>query len=200
MRGVRVDRGRMDVGKPSALRLLLICRRPTAVGIALQITTRHPKTLRRYRHLMVGGRIWSLRGSAGSGQSSSSAPLILASKFLQDRCYSNLAWAKLSGLPPREIGRCEQALPEWRLWVGKTSALAPTSRLEPRAKAPSYYQTLNALQIHLRPSSNPYDGVPLFQEECSKVILSQSLEGITVFSVRGMYFDGVMSLEDSYEN
>ncbi|KAG2059073.1 hypothetical protein M405DRAFT_697431, partial [Rhizopogon salebrosus TDB-379] len=48
------------------------------------------------------------------------ASLILASKFMQDRCYSNRAWAKLSGLPPREIGRCERALGEaleWRLWV-----------------------------------------------------------------------------------
>jgi hypothetical protein len=50
------------------------------------------------------------------------ASLILASKFTQDKCYSNRAWAKLSGLPPREIGRCEHALGdalEWRLWVGK---------------------------------------------------------------------------------
>lgn len=50
------------------------------------------------------------------------ACLILASKFMQDRSYSNRAWAKLAGLPPREIGRCERAvgnLLEWRLWVGK---------------------------------------------------------------------------------
>jgi len=50
------------------------------------------------------------------------AALILASKFSQDKCYSNRAWAKLSGLPPREIGRCERALGQaldWRLWVGK---------------------------------------------------------------------------------
>jgi len=52
------------------------------------------------------------------------AALILASKFSQDKCYSNRAWAKLSGLPPREIGRCERALGialDWRLWVGKKS-------------------------------------------------------------------------------
>ena len=52
------------------------------------------------------------------------ASLILASKFLQDRCYSNRAWAKLSGLSPREVGRCEKALGDaldWRLWVGKQS-------------------------------------------------------------------------------
>jgi PHO85 cyclin-5 len=58
------------------------------------------------------------------------ASLILASKFTQDKCYSNRAWAKLSGLPPREIGRCERALGEaleWRLWVGKPPVAAQTS-------------------------------------------------------------------------
>ncbi|KAG0706156.1 hypothetical protein DFH29DRAFT_206538 [Suillus ampliporus] len=58
------------------------------------------------------------------------ASLILASKFTQDRCYSNRAWAKLSGLPPREIGRCERALGEaleWRLWVGKLPAAPAAS-------------------------------------------------------------------------
>ncbi|EIW83131.1 hypothetical protein CONPUDRAFT_143136 [Coniophora puteana RWD-64-598 SS2] len=58
------------------------------------------------------------------------AALILASKFMQDRCFSNRAWAKLSGLPPREIGRCERALGEaldWRLWVGKLPAAQTTS-------------------------------------------------------------------------
>ncbi|KAL0576290.1 hypothetical protein V5O48_005699 [Marasmius crinis-equi] len=58
------------------------------------------------------------------------ASLILASKFTQDKCYSNRAWAKLSGLPPREIGRCERALGdmlEWRLWVGKSPASSSPS-------------------------------------------------------------------------
>ena len=58
------------------------------------------------------------------------AALILASKFSQDKCYSNRAWAKLLGLPPCEIGRCECALGQalnWRLWIGKkTSLLEPT--------------------------------------------------------------------------
>ncbi|KAG9220724.1 hypothetical protein CCMSSC00406_0003823 [Pleurotus cornucopiae] len=56
------------------------------------------------------------------------ASLILASKFTQDKCYSNRAWAKLSGLAPREIGRCERALGDaldWRLWVGKVPQPAP---------------------------------------------------------------------------
>lgn len=66
------------------------------------------------------------------------ASLILASKFFQDKCYSNRAWAKLSGLPPREIGRCERALGqalEWRLWVGKTSSSASTARTLTRAQS-----------------------------------------------------------------
>lgn len=52
------------------------------------------------------------------------ASILLASKFLQDRSYSNKAWAKLTGLAPREVGRCERALfaaLQWRLWVGKGS-------------------------------------------------------------------------------
>lgn len=52
------------------------------------------------------------------------AALILATKFLQDRCYSNRHWAQLTGLAPREVSRCERSLGEaleWRLWVGKGS-------------------------------------------------------------------------------
>lgn len=69
------------------------------------------------------------------------ASLILASKFMQDRCYSNRAWAKLSGLPPREIGRCERALGEaldWRLWVGKLpAAQTGSSRVLTKSKSES---------------------------------------------------------------
>ncbi|KAJ7247509.1 hypothetical protein C8J57DRAFT_1673779, partial [Mycena rebaudengoi] len=36
--------------------------------------------------------------------------LILAPKFTQDKYHSNRAWATLSGLPAREIDRCERAL------------------------------------------------------------------------------------------
>ena len=64
------------------------------------------------------------------------ASLILASKFMQDKCYSNRAWAKLAGLPAREIGRCERALGEalgWRLWVGKM----PVQRVLPRSQSAS---------------------------------------------------------------
>ncbi|VDC07782.1 unnamed protein product [Peniophora sp. CBMAI 1063] len=53
------------------------------------------------------------------------AALVLASKFLHDRCYSNRPWAKLAALHPRELGRCERAICDaldWRLWVGKPPA------------------------------------------------------------------------------
>ncbi|CAL1697674.1 unnamed protein product [Somion occarium] len=36
------------------------------------------------------------------------ACLILASKFMQDRAYSNRVWAKLAGLPSREIDHCNE--------------------------------------------------------------------------------------------
>ncbi|KAJ7255649.1 hypothetical protein C8J57DRAFT_1075338 [Mycena rebaudengoi] len=52
-----------------------------------------------------------MRGSKFSSiPESVASTLILASKFTQDKCYSNRAWAKLLGLPAREIGRYERAL------------------------------------------------------------------------------------------
>ncbi|KAH7322277.1 hypothetical protein B0J17DRAFT_582321, partial [Rhizoctonia solani] len=48
------------------------------------------------------------------------ASLVLASKFLLDKAFSNKAWAKLSGLEALEVGKCERALGSalnWRLWV-----------------------------------------------------------------------------------
>ncbi|KAF6751498.1 hypothetical protein DFP72DRAFT_816363 [Ephemerocybe angulata] len=38
------------------------------------------------------------------------AALIVASQFTPEKCHSNRARAKLSRLPPREIGHCERAL------------------------------------------------------------------------------------------
>ncbi|VDC04839.1 unnamed protein product [Peniophora sp. CBMAI 1063] len=64
------------------------------------------------------------------------AALVLASKFSQNKSYSNHAWTKLAGLPPREIGRCERALGYalgWRLWVGKASAQIQQQRPLSRA-------------------------------------------------------------------
>jgi len=66
--------------------------------------------------------------------------LVLSAKFVQDKCYSNRAWAKLCGLPAREVSRCERALGDalgWRLWVGKDS-LSPFARLESKVgRAPT---------------------------------------------------------------
>jgi len=93
------------------------------------------------------------------------ASLILASKFMQDRCYSNRAWAKLSGLPPREIGRCERALGEaleWRLWVGKLPAApAAPRRAISKCKSESNIlcsgnlQTSSVMEISPIASSSP---------------------------------------------
>jgi hypothetical protein len=49
------------------------------------------------------------------------AAIILGSKFLLDRTYTNKTWAGVSGLDALEVGRCERAMAEaleWRLWVG----------------------------------------------------------------------------------
>jgi hypothetical protein len=82
------------------------------------------------------------------------ASLIPASRFFQDKHYSNRAWAKLSGLPPREIGQCERALGqalEWRLWVGKTFASVPTSRTLARAQSESSTMSQHPSDTILQP-------------------------------------------------
>ncbi|KAF8172636.1 hypothetical protein K438DRAFT_1611817, partial [Mycena galopus ATCC 62051] len=58
--------------------------------------------------------------------------LILASKFTQDKCHSNCAWAKLSSLLAREISHCECVLGDaldWRLWVSKWPPTRPRQQL-----------------------------------------------------------------------
>jgi len=53
------------------------------------------------------------------------AAIILGSKFLLDRTYTNKTWAAVSGLDALEVGRCERTLGEvlqWRLWVGGPSS------------------------------------------------------------------------------
>jgi hypothetical protein len=83
------------------------------------------------------------------------ASVILASKFSQDKCYSNRAWAKLSGLPPREIGRCERALGQalgWRLWVGKTLLSSHTPCSLPPLKQIVRSQSEGSISIRSIPS------------------------------------------------
>ncbi|KAM0751994.1 hypothetical protein T439DRAFT_198722 [Meredithblackwellia eburnea MCA 4105] len=58
--------------------------------------------------------------------------LITASKFLQDKNYSNRAWAKISGLSPREITkneRCFLGILGWECFVGATEFDLWTERL-----------------------------------------------------------------------
>jgi PHO85 cyclin-5 len=98
------------------------------------------------------------------------AALILAAKFSQDKCYSNRAWAKISGLPPREIGRCERALGQaldWRLWVGKkaltssdviassvvtSSPVGPTRAVARTQSESSINVTASSTEPFMRPS------------------------------------------------
>ena len=66
------------------------------------------------------------------------ASLVLATKFMQDKAYSNKAWAKLSGLAGKEVGRCERALGgalQWRLWVGKDFGLNKSATSTPSTTA-----------------------------------------------------------------
>ena len=59
------------------------------------------------------------------------ASIITAAKFVQDRCYSNKAWSKISGLPVKDLGKLERAflkaidyrlmIPEgdWESWTAE---------------------------------------------------------------------------------
>ncbi|KAJ1020134.1 hypothetical protein NDA16_004414 [Ustilago loliicola] len=61
------------------------------------------------------------------------ASIMVASKFVQDRTYSNRAWAKISGLPPKDLGKLERAFlkaidyhlmtsdTEWEKWTAELS-------------------------------------------------------------------------------
>lgn len=72
--------------------------------------------------------------------------LVLSAKFVQDKCYSNLAWAKLCGLPPREVSRCERTLGDalgWRLWVGRESLSSFAGSENKLERAPSAILTSN---------------------------------------------------------
>jgi hypothetical protein len=44
------------------------------------------------------------------------ASLVIATKYLQDRAYSNRAWSRVSGLSAAEITRCERKLLQWLEW------------------------------------------------------------------------------------
>jgi hypothetical protein len=90
--------------------------------------------------------------------------LVLAAKFVQDKCYSNRAWAKLCGLPPREVSRCERALGDalgWRLWVGRDMLTAfggPDLKLE---RAPTALLTSNFVEDTKTPLPASVEKSPL---------------------------------------
>jgi len=97
------------------------------------------------------------------------ASLILASKFLQDRCYSNRAWAKLSGLSAREIGRCEKALGdalEWRLWVGKSGS-KPLVRSKTEHDIAALGALKGARRTFARAKTVPYLGTDSMPSSCA---------------------------------
>ncbi|GAA5898083.1 hypothetical protein JCM6882_003323 [Rhodosporidiobolus microsporus] len=95
------------------------------------------------------------------------AALISASKYLQDRNYSNRAWAKISGLEVREVNRNERAFlrmcgfclhlkaEDFQRWTERLSTLtatsgSSTSTSSPPAPAPTTLSSLSSL-----PLSNP---------------------------------------------
>ncbi|CEH13357.1 Cyclin [Ceraceosorus bombacis] len=80
------------------------------------------------------------------------AATMVASKFLQDRNYSNRAWSRISGLPIGELGACERSLlgavgyhldvspDEWQAWIATMSNVADAqgaARVSAAASAPS---------------------------------------------------------------
>ncbi|SPO37078.1 related to PCL5 - cyclin [Pseudozyma flocculosa] len=75
------------------------------------------------------------------------AAVMVSSKFVQDRTYSNRAWCKISGLPVKELGRIERAFlaaidyrlvvgeSEWEAWVSEL--MKPTATPAPAPVAAS---------------------------------------------------------------
>nr|CDI56338.1 g1 s-specific cyclin [Melanopsichium pennsylvanicum 4] len=67
------------------------------------------------------------------------ASIMVASKFVQDRTYSNRAWSKISGLPLKDLGKLERAFlkaidyrlmvseGEWEKWTAQVNGLTEVS-------------------------------------------------------------------------
>lgn len=107
---------------------------------------------RRQRYQSLGDRFSALVEAQNSpvlcGRRMFLAALICASKYLQDRNYSNRAWAKISGLDVREINRNERAflavvkfdihLPadEFHRWTERLAALNSTSPASASVSSP----------------------------------------------------------------
>ena len=118
------------------------------------------------------------------------ALLVLASIFFQGRRGSNHAWAKVPGLPPREIGHYERVLGqalEWCLWISEGPVLVqPTT--------PAAAPVRNSPDLEIKdpslpaPSSNVFDidllicpnGPPPHAFHCCPILrLHASLAGLS---------------------
>ncbi|KAG0227545.1 hypothetical protein BGW42_002904 [Actinomortierella wolfii] len=93
----------------------------------------------------------------GCGRRMFLAALILASKFQQDRTYSNKAWSKISGLPVAEINQNEitfLSLIDYRLYVSQAvfqkwvMILTEKGKLRERVAAAQAAQLHSNYQLH----------------------------------------------------
>ncbi|KLO04713.1 hypothetical protein SCHPADRAFT_911489 [Schizopora paradoxa] len=130
------------------------------------------------------------------------AALILASKFLQDRCYSNRAWAKLSGLAPREVSRCERALGEaleWRLWVGKSTVPSESNGRSPaRARSESTINVGSPVTLEASHYQIPFP--PLTNDGASLEIRSSAASFAPQENMRRVGFGRSQTLPDILAN
>jgi hypothetical protein len=106
------------------------------------------------------------------------AATLLASKFLQDRSYSNRAWARISGLPLRELGAVERAflqavgyrldvgVAEWRRWSASLAGVAAREALGPHLAL--------ATQVTLAASPTPLPVVAALAERRRSLARSTS--------------------------
>lgn len=98
------------------------------------------------------------------------ACVILAAKFVEEHSRLNCSWAKLVGLSPREIGRCERAVGnvlKWRLWVGKIPSAAARHGHSP---------------LHSRSDSGVLDFVPYIPQYSLRPTLQPTLHGLDIAS------------------
>ncbi|KAJ7291325.1 hypothetical protein C8J57DRAFT_1704964 [Mycena rebaudengoi] len=104
--------------------------------------------------------LWSLEFSTYWGHWLS-IPLHARIQFTQDKCYSNCAWAKLSGLPARDIGRCEHALGDTVSGSAKRPLPPPLPPALPPSADRSYTVKAKARSTSLvEPQPHPVDARP----------------------------------------
>jgi hypothetical protein len=127
------------------------------------------------------------------------ASLLLAHKFTADKAFSNKAWARLTNLPAREVGRCERALGGvlgWRLWVGKPAEEPKTAALSRSASAPeSYFEPADSKDIRMQePVQQLSRGLSRAASEPS---LGTSLPLVLIQDYRGLTYSHLAHSSDS---